>query len=66
MLGSLRQANLITKTLISSATQNATGPKDATGRQYYLSIEIVASAIQAEGMGATSVQDAWAKAKGSN
>ena len=27
---------------------------------YYLSIEIVASAIQAEGMGATSAQEAWA------
>lgn len=30
---------------------------------YYLSIEIVASAIQADGMGATSAQDAWVKAK---
>ena len=29
---------------------------------YYLSIEIVASAIQADGMGATSAQDAWVKA----
>lgn len=56
----------LTNVLITSATQNSTGPKDAEGRQYYLSIEIVASAIQSEGMGATSVQDAWAKAKGSN
>jgi len=53
----------MTNILITSATQNATGPKGTDGTQYYLSIEIVASAIQAEGMGATSAQDAWAKAK---
>lgn len=53
----------MTNILITSATQNATGPKGADGTQYYLSIEIVASAIQAEGMGATSAQDAWVKAK---
>ena len=40
-----------------------TGPVGTDGTQYYLSVEIVASAIQAEGMGVTSAQDAWAKAK---
>lgn len=53
----------MTDILITSATQNVTGPKGTDGTQYYLSIEIVASAIQADGMGATSAQDAWAKAK---
>ena len=53
----------MTDSLITSATQNVTGPKGTDGTQYYLSIEIVASAIQADGMGATSAQDAWAKAK---
>lgn len=53
----------MTDILITSATQNVTGPKGTDGTQYYLSIEIVASTIQAEGMGATSAQDAWAKAK---
>ena len=53
----------MTNILITSATQNATGPKGTDGTQYYLSIEIVASAIQADGMGAASAQDAWAKAK---
>ena len=38
-------------------------PVGTDGTQYYLSIEIVASAIQAEGMGAGNAQDAWAKAK---
>lgn len=38
-------------------------PVGTDGTQYYLSIEIVASAIQAEGMGAENAQDAWAKAK---
>lgn len=38
-------------------------PVGTDGTQYYLSIEIVASAIQADGMGATTAQDAWAKAK---
>lgn len=47
----------------SAALQNGvTPPKGTDGTQYYLSIEIVASAIQANGMGATSAQDAWAKA----
>lgn len=36
----------LTDVLITSATQNATGPKGTDGTQYYLSIEIVASAIQ--------------------
>ena len=53
----------MTNNLITSATQNATGPKGTDGTQYYLSIEIVASAIQADGMGAASAKDAWAKAK---
>ena len=38
----------MTNILITSATQNATGPKGTDGTQYYLSIEIVASAIQAK------------------
>ena len=33
---------------------------------YTLSVEVVAEAIQSTGMGATSVQDAWAKAQGNN
>lgn len=37
--------------------------KDCPEDGYTLSIEIVASAIQAEGMGAENAQDAWAKAK---
>ena len=53
----------LTDILITGATQNATGPKGTDGTQYYLSIEIVASAIQADGMGAASAKDAWAKAK---
>ena len=40
-----------------------TAPVGTDGTQYYLSIEIVASAIQADGMGADNAQDAWAKAK---
>lgn len=35
-----------TDILITSATQNVTGPVGTDGTQYYLSIEIVASAIQ--------------------
>lgn len=46
-----------TSALIISAYQNSNAP---TG--YYLSIEIVAEAIQAEGMGVTSALNAWAKA----
>ena len=43
-------------------------PIGTDGTKYYLSVEIVASAIQADGMGVTSAQDAWAKAmsQGSN
>ena len=33
---------------------------------YFLRIDIIADAIQADGMGATSAQDAWAKAAASN
>lgn len=36
----------LTDILIESATQNKEGPKGTDGTQYYLSIEIVASAIQ--------------------
>lgn len=54
----------LTGILIENATQLLDkGPVGTDNTQYYLSIEIVASAIQAEGMGATSAQDAWAKAK---
>lgn len=38
--------NGLTDVLITSATQNAPGPVGTDGSQYYLSIEIVASAIQ--------------------
>ena len=54
----------LTDILITNATQLvAKGPVGTDNTQYYLSIEIVASAIQSSGMGATSAQDAWAKAK---
>ena len=54
----------LTGILIENATQLVDkGPVGTDNTQYYLSIEIVASAIQAEGVGATSAQDAWAKAK---
>ncbi len=53
----------ITGVLITSATQKAPAPKGADDTQYYLSIEIVASAIQSSGMGANSAQYAWAKAQ---
>lgn len=56
----------LTGILISSATREVAGPKGTDGTQYHLSIEIVASAIQAKGMGATSAQDAWAKAQQQN
>ena len=36
----------LTDILIKNATQNKEGPKGTDGTQYYLSIEIVASAIQ--------------------
>ena len=54
----------LTDILITGATQlTAKGPVGTDNTQYYLSIEIVASAIQADGMGAASAKDAWAKAK---
>lgn len=56
---------LIEKVTLKDGSQPPVGPD---GTKYYLSVEIVASAIQADGMGVTSAQDAWAKAKsqGSN
>ena len=51
--------NGLTNVLITEANQLTTGHVGTDGTQYYLSIEIVASAIQSEGMGATSAQDAW-------
>ena len=54
----------MTDILITNATQLvAKGPIGTDNTQYYLSIEIVASAIQSSGMGAKSAQDAWAKAQ---
>lgn len=54
----------LTDILITGAKQLAAkGPVGTDNTQYYLSIEIVASAIQADGMGAASAKDAWAKAK---
>lgn len=47
----------LTGVLITSATQKVAGPVDPDGKQYYLSIEIVASAIQSSL--ATSAQGAW-------
>ena len=40
------EGNNLTDILIEKATQNKEGPKGTDGTQYYLSIEIVASAIQ--------------------
>lgn len=55
--------NALTNVLITNAKQNVTGPVGSDGTQYYLSIEIVASAIQATGIsGVTNAQDAWARA----
>lgn len=55
---------VLTDILITNATQLvAKGPVGTDNTQYYLSIEIVASAIQSSGMGAKSAQDAWAKAQ---
>lgn len=48
-----------TSALITSAAKTANAEPPAG---YNLSVEIVAEAIQAEGMGATSAQGAWAKA----
>lgn len=54
----------LTGELITSVKLNegVTGPKGTDGTQYYLSVEIVASAIQAKGMGVTSAVDAWVEA----
>ncbi|MBQ6852461.1 MAG: hypothetical protein IJO04_05480 [Oscillospiraceae bacterium] len=57
----------MTDILITNATQLvAKGPVGTDNTQYYLSIEIVASAIQSSGMGANSAQEAWAKAQQQN
>jgi len=57
----------LTDILIESATQlAANGPVGTDNTQYYLSIEIVASAIQFNGMGANSALEAWAKAQQQN
>ena len=54
----------LTDTLIESATQlTQKGPVGTDNTQYYLSIEIVASAIQSNGMDAASAKDAWTKAR---
>lgn len=54
----------LTDILITSATQlTQKGPVGTDNTQYYLSIEIVASAIQSNGMGATSAKDAWTRAQ---
>lgn len=52
-----------TSALITSAKQLREGPVGPDGTQYYLSVEIVAEAIQVEGMGADTAQAAWAAAK---
>lgn len=56
-------ANGSTTNLINSASQLSDSIVGSDGTMYSLSIEILAEAIQARGMGATSAQDAWAKAK---
>lgn len=57
-----------TSILISSASQNAgvSAPVGTDGTQYHLSVEIVASAIQAKGIDAASAQEAWVKAQRQN
>lgn len=47
----------LTNILIENATQNKEGPKGTDGTQYYLSIEIVASAIQSTPE--TVVKEQW-------
>jgi hypothetical protein len=54
--------NGIDETLTGILINSAKQLKACATNGYYLSIEIVASAIQANGMGATSAQDAWVKA----
>ena len=59
--------NGVTPVLITSAEVLTTGPKGTDGTQYYLSVEIVASGIQAEGItNANSAAEAWANAKTEN
>ena len=55
-------AGCMTSVLLSSCTPVAGRAPDG----YYLSVEIVASAIQSKGMGANSAQEAWAKAQQQN
>ena len=55
--------DLFTEVLIESVQQYSDGPVGADGTQYYLSVEIVAEAIQADGMGAATAQAAWAAAR---
>jgi len=58
----------LTGVLIKEAKlmDGVTPPTGTDGTAYHLSIEIVASAIQAKGMGANSAQAAWAKAQQQN
>ena len=51
------EGNNLTDILIEKATQNKEGPKGTDGTQYYLSIEIVASAIQSTPE--TVVKEQW-------
>ena len=51
------EGNNLTDILIEKATQNKEGPKGTDGTQYYLSIEIVASAIQSTPE--TVVEEQW-------
>lgn len=55
-------AGCMTSVLISSCTPAAGRAPDG----YYLSVEIIASAIQSNGMGANSALEAWAKAQQQN
>ena len=56
--------NNLTGILIEKATQLVDkGPVGTDNTQYYLSIEIVASAIQSNGMDAASAKDAWMRAR---
>ena len=56
-------ADASTGALIESATKLVDQFESADGTVYNLSIEIVAEAIQAQGMDADGAVDAWAKAK---
>lgn len=51
-----------TSALILSADQISDGPVGADNTQYDLSIEILAEAIQADGMNADNAQEAWEQA----